>query len=143
MRLTGDQWGMLSGVRRLASGVDAWFERIDPGVHRRIKGLRLVTAFGLAAMLGTMPEIAGHGLRLITLASGFVLWASVSEARPTRFESTRDLVLLNVAAGFGAASVALSVIKACPTSPVRAPAQSPIKTSIVSLELFIGSLWGW
>jgi hypothetical protein len=109
MRLTGDQWGMLSGVHRLASGIDAWFERIDPGTHRRIKGLRLVTAFGLAAMLGTMPEIAGHGLRLITLASGFALWASVSEARPTRFESTRDLVLLNVAAGFGAASVALSV----------------------------------
>ena len=62
---------------------------------RRIKGLRLVTAFGLAAMLGTMPEVAGHGLRLITLASGFALWASVSEARPTRFESTRDLVLLS------------------------------------------------
>ena len=31
-----------------------WFERIDPGVHRRVKGLRLVTAYGIAAMLGAL-----------------------------------------------------------------------------------------
>ena len=35
-------------IRRLAS----WLEQIDPGVHRRIKGLRLVTAYGIAALLG-------------------------------------------------------------------------------------------
>ena len=35
----------------------AWLDCIDPGAHRRIKGLRLVTAFGIAAMLGTMPDI--------------------------------------------------------------------------------------
>jgi hypothetical protein len=31
-----------------------WLDCIDPGVHRRIKGLRLITAFGIAAMLGAM-----------------------------------------------------------------------------------------
>ncbi len=36
----------------------SWLEQIDPGAHRRIKGLRLVTAFGIAAMLGTMPEVS-------------------------------------------------------------------------------------
>ncbi len=34
-----------------------WLDSIDPGAHRRIKGLRLVTAFGIAAMLGTRAEI--------------------------------------------------------------------------------------
>lgn len=28
-----------------------WLDRIDPGTHRRIKGLRLVTAYAIAAML--------------------------------------------------------------------------------------------
>jgi hypothetical protein len=54
-----------------------WFDRVDPGTHRRIKGLRLVTAFALAAM----PEIsARHTTSLGALAAGFALWASVSEA---------------------------------------------------------------
>ena len=35
-------------IRRLAS----WFEQIDPGVHRRLKGLRQVTAYGIATLLG-------------------------------------------------------------------------------------------
>jgi hypothetical protein len=34
-----------------------WLDRIDPGAHRRIKGLRLVTAYGIAAMLGATPGI--------------------------------------------------------------------------------------
>jgi hypothetical protein len=38
--------------RFLASPV-RWLDRIDPGGHRRIKGLRLVTAYGIAARLGT------------------------------------------------------------------------------------------
>lgn len=87
-----------------------WLSRIDPGTHRRIKGLRLVTAFGIAAMLGTMPDIA-TGLPdralLPSLAGGFALWGSVSEARATRFESSRDLVLLAIAAAFGAATFVL------------------------------------
>jgi hypothetical protein len=83
-----------------------WLDRIDPGTHRRIKGLRLVTAYGMAAMLGTMPEIA-HGLAggasLSSLAGGFALWASVSEGRTTRAESSRDLGFLCAAAALGAA----------------------------------------
>jgi hypothetical protein len=93
--------------RRLASlamRIGAWFDRIDPGTHRRVKGLRLVTAYGLAAMLATVPNIAeGHGPLLSPLAAGFALWASVSEARNTRYESARDLTWLCLAAGGGAA----------------------------------------
>ncbi len=87
-----------------------WLDKVDPGTHRRIKGLRLVTAYGLAAMLGTMPEIAGSshdGASLSSLAGNFALWASVSEARATRFESSRDLLLLCAAATLGAASLVL------------------------------------
>ena len=36
----------------------SWLEQIDPGTHRRIKGLRLVTAYGIAAMLGTLLGIS-------------------------------------------------------------------------------------
>ncbi|HEY9346545.1 MAG TPA: FUSC family protein, partial [Inquilinus sp.] len=83
-----------------------WLDRIDPGTHRRIKGLRLVTAYGIAAMLGALPEI-GHGLgggaSLSVMAGGFALWASVSEGRSTRAESSRDLLLLCAAAALGAA----------------------------------------
>lgn len=95
-------------ARRLAAGISSWFDRIDPGTHRRIKGLRLVTAFGLAGMLSTVPEIAmGHGRTLGYLAAGSALWARVSEAQTTRCESARDLSLLCLAAGGGAASAAV------------------------------------
>ena len=83
-----------------------WIERIDPGTNRRIKGLRLVTAFGIAALLGTLPSISGgwhDGVSLSVLAGGFALWASVSEARVIRWESSRDLALLCGAAVLGAA----------------------------------------
>lgn len=91
------------------SRLAAILDRLDPGTHRRIKGLRLVTAFGLAAMLATVPQIAhGRGMLLGTLAAGFALWASVSEARSTRYESARDLTLLCLAAGIGAASFAIA-----------------------------------
>jgi hypothetical protein len=83
-----------------------WLERIDPGTHRRIKGLRLVTAYGIAAMLGILPAISHglvHGSLLSTVAAGFALWASVSEGRATRPESSRDLALLVAAAMLGAA----------------------------------------
>src|ERR1700677_3308578 len=87
-----------------------WLEHIDPGTHRRIKGLRLVTAYGIAAMLGTMTDITRgltDGPTLNSLAGGIALWASVSEARSTRAESSRDLVLLSAAAVVGAASFIL------------------------------------
>ena len=83
-------------------------DRVDPGAHRRIRGLRLVTAYGIAAMLGTMPDIARglpNGAALASLAGGFALWASVSEGRTTRAESSRDLLLLSAAAALGAASL--------------------------------------
>jgi hypothetical protein len=88
-------------------GAMSWLNRIDPGAHRRIKGLRLVTAYGIAAMLGTMADIARavpNGAALSSLAGGFALWASVSEGRGTRAGSTRDLLLLSAAAALGAAS---------------------------------------
>jgi hypothetical protein len=72
------------GHLSLMSRAAGWIERIDPGTHRRVKGLRLVTAYGIAALLGTLLSIT-QGLRggesLGTLAGGFALWASVSEAR--------------------------------------------------------------
>jgi hypothetical protein len=88
----------------------AWLEQVDPGTHRRIKGLRLVTAYGIAALLGTLQGI-NHGLpsgaSLSALAGGFALWASVSEAQTTRAASSRDLLLLCAAAVLGAASMIL------------------------------------
>ncbi|SAK94932.1 hypothetical protein AWB79_07175 [Caballeronia hypogeia] len=90
---------------RHARAALAWLDRVDPGTHRRIKGLRLVTAYGLAAALGALQDVTQHvplGVSVGALAGGFALWASVSEARTTRFESSRDLVILCCAAAFGA-----------------------------------------
>ncbi|MBP0590009.1 FUSC family protein [Paraburkholderia sp. LEh10] len=96
-----------SAARQPMAAVSAWLARVDPGTHRRIKGLRLVTAYGLAAALGTLQDVT-HGLpRNVSvglIAAGFALWASVSEARTTRPESSRDLALLCTAAAFGAAT---------------------------------------
>jgi hypothetical protein len=90
-------------ITRLA----AWLDRLDPGVHRRIKGLRLVTAYGIAAMLGALHDISQglpNGASLSSLAGAFALWASVSEGQATRTKSARDLALLSAAATLGAAS---------------------------------------
>lgn len=88
----------------------AWLERIDPGTHRRVKGLRLVTAYGGALALGSLHDVTvmvpGHA-SLATLAAGMALWASVSEGRGTRSESSRDLAVLCLAAAAGAALFAL------------------------------------
>jgi hypothetical protein len=87
----------------------AWLERLDPGAHRRVKGLRLVTAYGIASALGTLRDVTQdfpHSVSLGFLAGSFALWASVSEARVTRFQSFRDLVLLCAAAAFGAITLA-------------------------------------
>lgn len=82
-----------------------WLERVDPGAHRRVKGLRLVAAFGTAAMVGMQLSI-GNALTG-SLAGGFALWASVSEGQSTRARSTRDLAALCAGAALGAASLAL------------------------------------
>ncbi|MEJ0002861.1 MAG: FUSC family protein [Pararobbsia sp.] len=82
-----------------------WLEHIDPGTHRRIKGLRLVTAYGIAAALGTLQDIADDvpsRLSLGYLAGSFALWASVSEGKTTRAESSRDLLFLSLSAALGA-----------------------------------------
>ncbi len=85
--------------------VGRWLDRVDPGTHRRIKGLRLVTAYGIAAALGTLQDIAHSvpsSISLGYLAGSFALWASVSEGKTTRAESSRDLMLLSFAAALGA-----------------------------------------
>ena len=82
-----------------------WLERLDPGGRRRIKGLRLVSAYAIAVLVGALPGVKGrvaHGALLSFLAGGFALWASVSEAKKTRGESCRDLVILSGAATMGA-----------------------------------------
>ncbi|WP_114240107.1 FUSC family protein [Dyella sp. C9] len=87
-----------------------WLERIDPGTHRRIKGLRLVTAYGIAAAIGALHDVTlglGDNVSIGTLAAGFALWASVSEARHSRPESSRDLALLCLSATLGALVQAL------------------------------------
>jgi hypothetical protein len=95
------------GAAPVLAAATRWFEHVDPGAHRRIRGLRLVTAYGIAAMLGAMADITrglADGATLSSLAAGFALWASVSEARATRLASSRDLGLLCAAAGLGATS---------------------------------------
>ncbi|GJE13285.1 hypothetical protein [Methylobacterium longum] len=84
-----------------------WLERVDSGTHRRIKGLRLVTAYAIAALLGAVlePHHAGNGRTLSSLAGGFALWASVSEGQATRGVSSRDLLILCAAAMMGALSM--------------------------------------
>nr|WP_244323043.1 FUSC family protein [Paraburkholderia dipogonis] len=94
------------GGRGALQKAATWLEQLDPGTHRRIKGLRLVTAYGIAAALGTLQDVT-HGLPGATLvgslAGNFALWASVSEARVSRPESSRDLAFLCASAVLGAA----------------------------------------
>ena len=90
--------------------LERWIDRIDPGTHRRIKGLRLVTAYGIAAALGTLKDVSSEipsSLSLATLAGSFALWASVSEGRSSRYASSRDLIILCMACALGASSYAL------------------------------------
>jgi len=97
-------------LRPIAS-FTAWLDRVDPQVHRRIKGLRLVTAYGIATALGTLHDVSRDvpaGVSLGALAASFALWASVSEARTTRTTSSRDLFFLCLAAAAGAAIFILS-----------------------------------
>lgn len=94
-------------MHAVSSSRTRWLGCIAPGGHRRIEGLRLVTAYAIAAMLGTMADILRglpDGAVLSSLSGGFPLWASVSEGCATRVESTRDLLLLCAAAVVGATS---------------------------------------
>ena len=96
---------MAGGVWRIRSATASWLERVDPATHRRVKGLRLVTAYAIAAMAGLLPALTGGrpgGAALSQLAAGFALWASVSEGETTRRRSTRDLAVLCFAAALGA-----------------------------------------
>jgi len=97
-------------VRQLVTLIGAWLERVDPGAHRRVKGLRIVTAYGGATALASVHNVTvlvpAHA-SLTALAGGFALWASVSDARGARYESTRDLILLCAAAAAGALFFAL------------------------------------
>ena len=107
--MTGDPTALLTA----ATG---WLDRVDPGAHRRVKGLRLVTAYGIAAMLGALHDLARSlpdAASLSSLAGGFALWGSVSEGQATRAKSARDLALLSAAATVGAASfiIALPLLK--------------------------------
>jgi hypothetical protein len=108
-RLVWLQW-MRSRLRHPVATAAGWLERIDPGAHRRVKGLRLGTAYGLAAALGALPDVArgvpSH-VALGTLAGNLALWASVSEGRTARAESSRDLALLCAAGALGAALFAV------------------------------------
>src|ERR1700733_5756037 len=100
------------GILRPVAAVGRWLDRVDPGTHRRIKGLRLVTAYGIAAALGTLQDIAHSvpsSISLGYLAGSFALWASVSEGKTTRAESSRDLALLSFAAALGAILFVMSV----------------------------------
>jgi hypothetical protein len=70
----------------IVTKITRWLDRVDPGVHRRITGPRLVTAYGIAAMLGALHDSA-QGLpdaaSLGSLAGSFALWGSVSEGLVT------------------------------------------------------------
>ena len=54
--------------------------------------------------LGDIARGLPQGTELNSLAGGFALWASVSEGRATRAESSRDLLALTAAVALGAAS---------------------------------------
>lgn len=79
--------------------------QLDPDGRGRIKGLRLVAAYGIAAILGGLHGLSTLQLppaTLAILAGGFALWASVSEARDGVAASCRDLLVLCATAGLGA-----------------------------------------
>jgi hypothetical protein len=126
-----------SGCKGAAQAVVRWLEQVDPGTHRRIKGLRLVTAYGIAAALGTLQDIADRvpsSMSLGILAGSFALWASVSEGKATRAESSRDLLLLCIAAAIGAASfVGLS-------GPLQVAGQAGPELTLVTGAFLVGYL---
>ena len=84
----------------MAKAVLTWLDRLDPGVHRRIKGLRLVTAFGIAWMASTAGDRAAGTQRRLSWrhSRGFRPLGQRLQARATPAESSRDLLFLVLAA---------------------------------------------
>jgi hypothetical protein len=83
----------------------AGLRQLDPDGRGRIKGLRLVAAYGMAAVLGGLHALGNLQLppvELGFLAGAYALWASVSEARDDLKASFRDIVVLCITAGLGA-----------------------------------------
>jgi hypothetical protein len=122
--------------KTVAAGIVSWIDRIDPGVHRRIKGLRLVTAYGIAALLGTLHDLTHFtgAASISVLAGGIALWASVSEARTSRFESSRDIALLTAFATIGA-----FVMAVC-TPALNGPGLPGVEIVLASGAFFVGYL---
>jgi hypothetical protein len=80
-------------------------QALDPDGRGRIKGLRLVAAYGIAALLGGVHALTILKLppaTLAILAGAYALWASVSEARSAPAASCRDLAVLCATSGLGA-----------------------------------------
>ncbi|WP_082508416.1 FUSC family protein [Burkholderia sp. Leaf177] len=127
----------LQGVLQPITTIGGWLARVDPGTHRRVKGLRLVTAYGIAVALGTLQDIA-HGvpgnIPLGYLAGSFALWASVSEGKTTRPESSRDLVLLCFSAALGAAVFAVF------SEPLRVAGRAAPEMILVTGAFLVGYL---
>jgi hypothetical protein len=122
---------------RPVAAAGLWLDHVDPGTHRRIKGLRLVTAYGLAAALGALQDIAHHvpgNVSLGYLAASFALWASVSEGKTTRAESSRDLLLLSLAAALGAT---LFVVF---SRPLQLTGRTELELTLVSGAFLVGYL---
>lgn len=100
---------MADRVRLARKAIVTWVDQFDPGAHRRVKGLRIITSYAIAAMAGLLPALRdAHSASspLSQLAAGFALWASVSEGEETRWRSTRDLAIFCSTAALGAAIMA-------------------------------------
>ena len=127
----------LWGALRPISTIGRFLARVDPGTHRRVKGLRLVTAYGIAVALGTLQDIAhvvSSSIPLGYLAGSFALWASVSEGKTTRPESSRDLVLLCLSAALGAAVFAVFA------EPLRVAGRAAPELILVTGAFLVGYL---
>jgi hypothetical protein len=77
----------------------------------RLKGLRLVAAYGIGLLLGEILGKAfslGRAIPLGLLTANFALWASVSESQSNRPRIVLDLMALCAAASFGAVLLVMS-----------------------------------
>jgi hypothetical protein len=115
----------------------ARLQQLDPDGRGRIKGLRLVAAYGIAAALaGTMgvPGLALPAATLAVLAGNFALWASVSETRAAPLPACRDLAVLCAGAGLGATLYIL-------LAPLLAPyARAGAEFTLVAGAFLVGYL---
>jgi uncharacterized membrane protein YccC len=116
----------------------AGLQRLDPDGRGRIKGLRLVAAYGIASTLGAMHGVtmSAHmsSAMLAVLAGNFALWASVSEARDAPRAACRDLAVLCAGAGLGALAYILIM-------PLLAPiARAGAELTLVTGAFLVGYL---